>query len=284
MTNKKSHLEISPSFDEFFAKRLKQIEDQGKADQKKIAAFRGERKKLDEEIKERLGVVSKQDVEYLLLVAEREHTVEEKLDDSRKIQLGFEAGKITADDYSKHYHSESKIRHAEREAFSKEISLTAAAIRKLKTELKELVKSAWTKRRDEVFLRQRSFDNKYQLVKKAAEELDKFRSPNMEAESIAQKLKDLDLDFPQGHSFSCESLDDLELLALEPVVLPEHTGELYKYIDRVRESGFDFKKNRIEASYTRAPLAPYGTDSGFNFQAIRREVEKLSIVTSGDLK
>jgi len=284
MTNKKSTLEISPSFDEFFANRLKQIEDQGKADAKQIAALTVERVKLDDEIKRRRVVLEKQKIEFLVLVAERERVTEEKLKENAKLQPELEAGRISLADYSKRFQSESQIRAGERAAFQAEISLTLAAIRKLDRELKEIVRSAWLKKRDANFLRSRSFENRYQLLKSATSELERFRSSNMEAEAINQKLKSLDLDFPAGHSFSCESLDDLELLALEAVVLEEHTGELFKYIDRVRESGFDFKKNRIEASYTRAPLAAFTTDAGFNFQAVRREVEKLSIVTSGDLK
>jgi len=284
MNNKKSPLTISPTFDEFFARRLKQIEDQGKADAKIIENLNGERRKLETEIKERLAIISRQDVEYLQLVKAFEAAGEKAIKENAKLQPELEAGKISLADYTKRFRSVSEIWAVERAAFQSEISLTLEAIRKLKAELKELIRSAWTRRREEVFLRNRNFENKWQLVKSAAAELEKFRSPNMEAEAIAQKLKTLDLDHPAGHSFSCESLDDLELLALEPVVLQEHLPQLFKYIDRVRESGFDFRKNKIEASYTRAPLAPYGTDSGFNFQTIRREVEKLSIVTSGDLK
>jgi len=279
----KSPLKISPTFDEFFANRLKQIEDQGKADQKQIEKLHSEQKKLDAEIKERRVILEKQKVEYLQLVKEFEAATEKAIEKNAMFQPALEAGRISLEEYSKVFRSESKIRSSEREAFSKEISLTLEALRKLDLELKDLVRSAWLKKRDVQFMRSRNFENKFQLVKSAADELSKFRSSDMEAEAILQKIKSLDLDFPAGHSFSCESLEDLELLALSAVVLEEHLPELFRYIDRVRESGFDFKKNKIEASYMRQPLAPYGTDSGFNFQAIRREVEKLSIVTSGDL-
>jgi len=280
--SKKNLISVSPEFDAYLERRFAALEVQSKADAKAIEAAKVEIRKVNEEIYQKTTIREGQEKEYLDLIGKLEDRIKERIKNSATLQLELEAGRISLADYSNSFQTESQIRAEERDKFNAEMTLTLRAIRKLDEEINSLLKSAWQRKEAAEFLRNKSFENKFQIVKRIADELDQLRRSGMEAESIHQKIKGLDLDFPQGHSFNCESIADLELLALKAVVLEEHLPQLHRYVENLKTSNFDWTTRKIEATYTRAPIAAFMTDAGFSFQSIRKETQRLGIVTTGD--
>lgn len=278
----KNPISVSPSFDEFLEKRFAAAEVQSKADGKTIEAAKYEIKKINEEVSRKVTIREGQEAEYLQLVDVLEEGIKERIKVNAALQVELEAGRISLTDYSKGFSTEAEIRAEERGKFNLEMRSTLRAIRKLDEEISVLLKSAWQKKAAAEFLRNKSFENKFQIVKSISDELDKLRRSGMESEAIQQKIKELDLDFPAGHSFECNTVDDLELLALKAVVLEEHLPQLHQYISALKAAGFDWTKSKIQATYTRQALAAFVTDDGFSFLSLRKESDRLGIVTSGD--
>ena len=243
--NKKSLISVSPAFDEFLEKRFAAAEKQSKADAKTIEKAKAAIKKTNEEIYSKTAIRDNQHGEYLRLVDKLEDGIKARIKVSAALQAEIEAGKITLQEYSKRFLTESEIRADEREKFSTEMKSTLRANRRLDGEINLLLKSAWQQKAAAEFLRNKSFENRFQLAKSISDELDKLRRSGMEAEVIQQKITELDLDYPQGHAFECESFDDLELLALKAVVLEEHLPQLHRYVDNLRAAGFDWKKKKM---------------------------------------
>jgi len=279
MNNKKSPLTISTAFDRDLEIRFGAIERQKKVDAAAIEKLTKKIKKENAEIEERSKILEQQKSEFLSLAGKLEDATAKRLDENAALGPQLEAGKITMAEHAARYRRPLEIRADERAKFQKEIASTLEVIRKLDRDLKQLIRSAWQSRQSILFMRSKHFENTYQLVKSAAAELEKYRAPSFEAEACHRKITDLDPDAPQAHVFSCGSIEELEILALNSIVLPEHFSQLHGYVDSLKESGFDFAKKKIQASYQRAPIAAYTTDSGFSFLSLRKETDRFPVTT-----
>ena len=250
--------------DKLAAERRRMIEKLGR-----------ECKKISEKIdfsKRKFDSLSEQ---YLLAIQSLQERTTEVMDENEALKADMAAGGISLQEFMSQSRNQEAIRVKERLKFEGEIGEARELIRKAHLVYLEQRRDWFSKASEIQRLAGQTFSDLFRLRSKTLEDLRTHMGQDFQLRSLRHSFDQHCLDQPQSWSWPCETLEDLEGLALRAEVNPDDLPQLFKYIDAVRDEGG--LSGKIDVQYCRIS---FGAETGFLFPVTVDLMGKTIVTTN----